>query len=137
MYDRLRDLIIAAWRWELSRIAGLPVAGRTDALRALRRVYGWKDWLRGWGGLIARPHLRSGGAFLSRAPRLALVGTPRGLVYVCAEQLLEHRSGGTQEAVAWVRQHLPVLLSQPGESWEEIAHQCVRNWRKYLQFRQA
>jgi hypothetical protein len=125
-------MLASAWRWEICALSGRTVQTPEDALGALGQVYGWGHRLRGWARLVLRPHPHSGGARFFRVVRLFGLGTPRALVYVCAQQLLEQSSGREPEALVWVQRHLPVIQGKCGRDWEALAAQCVRNWQQYL-----
>lgn len=129
--EQLRPMMMDAWRWELSRLAGRPINGADSALRAMRKVYSRKHRAAGWVRMLQRPHFRAGGAFFSRAPRLAPLGPPRALVYACAETLLQFQSSRDPLLLDWVRKRLPVLYTDCG-TWDGLAAQCVRNWKVFL-----
>ena len=137
LYDRLPAMVTTAWRWELAQISERPVRNRGDALRALRSVQTWRSWLLGWGRIAARPWLRAGSVFFPRAPFLAPLGTPRNLVYICAEQLLEGHGKQDREMLSWVGRHLPAVFGDSREDWESLARQCIRNWRAFLRMTQT
>lgn len=130
--EQLPTMLACAWRWEICALSGRTVRTPDDAIGALGRVYGWRQKLRGWASLVLRPHLHSGGALWPQIGRLFGLGTPRALVYVCAQQLLEQSRRREPEALVWVERHLPVIYGQCGHEWEALAGQCVRNWQQYL-----
>ena len=131
-YDGLFGLLAAVWEWELEAIAGVrPEKGR--AMRgALGRVYGWRRRARGWGKLMLRPDLRRGKSFWTRAARLFAAGAPRSLVYHCARMLLEAEADRDEGLLRQVKQSMPLLYDGPSNTWEDLAQQCVRNWKSYL-----
>jgi len=132
LLEDLPMMLVTAWRWEIRALCGRTVSAPADTVGALRRLYGWRQKLRGWATLVLRPHLRSDGALFSRIGRLFPLGTPRTLVYVCAQQLLEQSRRRDPQALAWVKRHLPVIYGECSHDWDALAGQCVRNWQQFL-----
>jgi hypothetical protein len=131
-HDNLPTLLCTAWWETLSELSKADVENREDALAALEQLYGWKGAVRGWGKLVLRPETRSGGSIFARIPLLAWRGSPRSLVYVCAEQLLETYGAEDAPTLRWVRSRLPVIYGRGSRDWRNLAQQCVWNWQRCL-----
>ena len=137
LQDGLPLITATAWTWELAQISGRQIPHADGALQALRGNQRWKDWMLGWGRIVARPHLRTGTLFFQRMPFLAPQGTPRNLVYVCAEQLLRTHGKRDQEVLSWVRNHLPAPRDDSRIDWDTLTIQCVSNWRMFVRMTQT
>jgi len=131
-HDNLPTLLCTAWWETLSELSKADVENREDALAALKQLYGWKGRVRGWGKLVLRSETRSGGSIFRRLPWLAWRGSPRSLVYVCAEQLLETYGAEDAPTLRWVRSRLPVIYGRTSKDWRGLAQQCVWNWQRCL-----
>jgi hypothetical protein len=130
--DELAHTLRAVWRWEASRVAGVP-AGETESDAVVSsRVYGAQDRVRSWASLLLDTQARPVRELWLRMFRLFPYGTPRSLVYVCAARLLEPEASHTADTLRWVRRHLPVIMGDCREEWSELADHCVRIWRAFL-----
>jgi hypothetical protein len=132
MADDLLAIHSAIWDWELAALSGVQPQSPEDMLHAIRKVYGGRQWLRGWARLVLKPYLREGATFFSRAAWLLFVGEPRGLVFWCARLLADGAHRQSASTLDTVKKHLPVLYPGGSTTWEELANQCVRNWNAYL-----
>lgn len=132
MADDLLAIHVAVWDWELATLSSTRVASPSDRLRAIRSVYPWGPWLKGWSRLLLKPELRENAEFFPRFARLFRAGDPRGLVFWCARLLADPRDGHSAATLDMVRERLPVMYPGGRATRDDLVRQCVKNWKTYL-----
>lgn len=131
LHDALPATAGAVWRWQAVQIARASSRHHRSAWSEVRRIYGWRDRIRGWGKLLLLAQRRSKANAFGRMVRLFFQGTPRSLIYACAVRLLETSTSHHPGTLHWVRRHLPLTIGDCHD-WNKLGKQCVSAWKTFL-----